>query len=88
MFVNSIYVWNHRRSCHQNVIFHQLRANKLKEVLIIFLKSKYNKQNLQTVYFYTEYTCFEAYLGLFSLFWLCYNGIVHCHTQSFCLIHR
>ena len=34
MFVNSIYVWNHLQSCHQNVIFHQLRANKLKEILI------------------------------------------------------
>ena len=36
MFVNSIYVWNHLQRCHQNVIFHQLRANKLKEILIIF----------------------------------------------------
>ena len=24
VFVNSIYVWNHLKSCHQNVIFHQL----------------------------------------------------------------
>ena len=22
MFINSIYVWNHLQSCHQNVIFH------------------------------------------------------------------
>ena len=36
MFVNSIYVWNHSKSCHQNVTFHQLRASKLKEVLITF----------------------------------------------------
>ena len=31
MFVNSIYVSNYLQSCHQNVPFHQLRANKLKE---------------------------------------------------------
>ena len=34
--VNSIYVWNHVQSYHQNVIFHQLRANKLKGILITF----------------------------------------------------
>ena len=28
MFLNSIYVWNHLQSCHQNVKFYQLRANK------------------------------------------------------------
>ena len=42
MFVNSIYVWNHLQSCHQNVIFHQLRANKLKEILINFFLNRYN----------------------------------------------
>ena len=42
MFVNSIYVWNHLQSCHQNVIFHQLRANKLKEILINFFLKRYN----------------------------------------------
>ena len=36
MFVNSIYIWNHLQNCHQNVILHQLRANKLKEMLITF----------------------------------------------------
>ena len=33
---NSIQIWNHLQSSHQNVIFHQMRANKLKEVLITF----------------------------------------------------
>ena len=42
MFANSIYVWNHLQSCHQNVIFHQLRANKLKEILINFFLNRYN----------------------------------------------
>ena len=42
MFVNSIYVWNHLQSCHQNVIFQQLRANKLKEILINFFLNRYN----------------------------------------------
>ena len=42
MFVNSIYVWNHVQNCHQNVIFHQLRSNKLKAVLITFLLNRYN----------------------------------------------
>ena len=42
MFVNSIYVWNNLQSCHQNVIFHQLRANKLKEILINFFLNRYN----------------------------------------------
>ena len=42
MFVNSIYVWNHLQSCHQNVIFHQLRANELKEILITFFLSSCN----------------------------------------------
>ena len=32
VFVNSIYVWNHLQSCHQNDIFHQLIANRLKEI--------------------------------------------------------
>ena len=42
MFVNSIYVWNHLQLCHQNVIFHQLRATKLKEILINFFLNRYN----------------------------------------------
>ena len=42
MFVNSIYVWNHLQSCHQNIIFHRLRANKLKEILITFFLNRYN----------------------------------------------
>ena len=42
MFANSIYVWNHLQSCHQNVIFQQLRANKLKEILINFFLNRYN----------------------------------------------
>ena len=42
MFVNAIYIWNHLQSCHQNVICHQVRANKLKEILITFLLNRYN----------------------------------------------
>ena len=42
MSVNSIYVWNHLQSCRQNVIFQQLRANKLKEILINFFLNRYN----------------------------------------------
>ena len=42
MFVNSIYVSNHLQRCHENVIFHQLRANKLKEILIPFFLNTYN----------------------------------------------
>ena len=42
MFVNAIHIWNHLQSCHQNVIFHQLRVNKLKEVLITFFLNRYN----------------------------------------------
>ena len=42
MFVNSIYVWNHLQNCHQNFIFHQLRANTSKEILITFLLNRYN----------------------------------------------
>ena len=42
MFVNSIYIWNHLQSCHHNVIFHQLRGNKLKEILISFFLNRYN----------------------------------------------
>ena len=42
MFVNSIYVWNHLQSCHQNVVFQQLGANKLKEILINFFLNRYN----------------------------------------------
>ena len=34
MSVNSVYVWNHLQSCHQNIIFHQLRANELKAQLL------------------------------------------------------
>ena len=42
MFVNSIYVWNHLQSCHQNIIFHQLRENKFKEVSITLFLNRYN----------------------------------------------
>ena len=42
MFVNSVYVWNHLQSCHQNVTFYQLKANKLKNVLITFFLNRYN----------------------------------------------
>ena len=38
MFVNAIYVWNHFQSCHQNVIFHQLRANKERNINYFFSK--------------------------------------------------
>ena len=40
MLMSSIYVWNHLHSCYQNDIFHQLRANKLKEVLINFFLNR------------------------------------------------
>ena len=36
------HVWNHLQSCHQNVIFHQLRANKLKQALITFFLNRNN----------------------------------------------
>ena len=42
LFVNSIYVWNHLQSCSQNVIFHQLRANELIEILITFFLNRHN----------------------------------------------
>ena len=42
MLLNSIYVWSHLQSCHQNVIFHQVRAKKLKEMLITFFINRYN----------------------------------------------
>ena len=42
LFVNSIYVWNHLQSCHQNIIFHQLRANELIEILITFFLNRHN----------------------------------------------
>ena len=42
MYVNSIYVWNHLQRCHQNVVFHQLRASKLKEIFITFFLNSYN----------------------------------------------
>ena len=42
MFENSIYNWNHLQSCHQNVIFHPLRANKLKEILNTLFLNRYN----------------------------------------------
>ena len=42
MFLNSIYVCNHLQSCHENVILHQLRAKKLKEILITFSLNRYN----------------------------------------------
>ena len=42
VFANSVYVWNHLQSCNQNVMFHQLRANKLKGMLITFFLNMYN----------------------------------------------
>ena len=42
VFVNIIYVWNDLQSCHQNVILHKLRANKLKEILITFSPNSCN----------------------------------------------
>ena len=37
IFANVVYVWNHlQKSDHQNVIFLQLRAQKLKEILTTF----------------------------------------------------
>ena len=42
MFVNSTYVWNNLQNCHENVIFHQFRANELKEILITFFLYRYN----------------------------------------------
>ena len=38
MFVNLIYVWNHLQRCHQNVICHQLRANKMRDINYFFPK--------------------------------------------------
>ena len=32
----SMYIWNHLQSPYQNVIFHQLRANKLKDYSVLF----------------------------------------------------
>ena len=62
MFVNSIYVWNFLQSCHQNAISHQLRANKLKEILITFFLNRYKLTELPHVFtnfqFYTKQTCF------------------------------
>ena len=40
MLVNATYVWNHLQHCHQNVIFHQYRANKLKETLSKYFSLK------------------------------------------------
>ena len=42
IFVNSIHVWNYLQRCNQNVIFYQLGANKLKEILITFFLNRYN----------------------------------------------
>ena len=41
MIVKAIYIWSHLQRCHQNVIFHQFRANKLKEILITFFLNRY-----------------------------------------------
>ena len=42
IFVNSVHVWNNLQSCLQNIIFHELRANKLKEILITFFVNRHN----------------------------------------------
>ena len=42
MFVNLIHVWNYLQSSHQNIIFHHLRANEFKEVLISYALNRYN----------------------------------------------
>ena len=34
MIANAIHVWNLSQTCHQNVAFHHLSANKLKEILV------------------------------------------------------
>ena len=31
-FANAIYVWDNLQICHHNVMFHQLRKNKLNEI--------------------------------------------------------
>ena len=38
MIVNTIFVWNHLQSCLRNLIFHQLRPNKLKDISYFFPK--------------------------------------------------
>ena len=42
VFVNTIYVWKRSQNCHQNVVFRQLRANKLKDILTNFCVNRYN----------------------------------------------
>ena len=42
MFVNLIYVWNHLQRCRQNAIFNQMRANKLRKILITFFLNRYS----------------------------------------------
>ena len=42
VFVNAIYIWNYLQIFHQSVIFDQLRANNLKEILITFFINRYN----------------------------------------------
>ena len=68
MFVNSIYVWNHLQSCHQNVIFHQLRANKLKEILIPFFLNRYNWQNFHMCLQIVNFTQKNLLWSLFRTF--------------------
>ena len=43
MIANAIYVYNHLQSCHQNVILHQLKANKPKDALITFFLNRYTR---------------------------------------------
>ena len=43
-FINSVYVWDHLQSCHQ------LRANKLKEILITFFQSRQYYRLFQSLF--------------------------------------
>ena len=74
MFVNAVYVWNHLQSCHQNVILHMLRANKLKERLITFSLKGLTERTSACAYrlfILQKINFLEAYLGLFPTFWPC-----------------
>ena len=42
IILKAIYLWSDLQGCHQNVRFHELRANKLKEILITFFLNEYN----------------------------------------------
>ena len=64
MFVNSVYVWNHLQSCHQNAIFHQLRAKGLKEILITFFLNRYNSQNFRVCLKIINFTRLQVYKSM------------------------